>query len=155
MAGGGDFRVTGADDLERLGRRLKATGSGDLRKELLAGIRKTNKPTIAAIRAGTSSKLPNGGGMAAIAAKTKIGTRTRLSGQRVGVEIRGTSRQIKGLRALNAGRLRHPVWGNREVWVEQAVEPGFFSEPIEKDEPRIRRGIQEAMADIARKVERG
>ncbi len=147
-----DFRVTGAEDLEAVAKRLKQAGSGELRKELLRGIRQTNKPTIADIRASARDRLPHGGGLADIVARSSIGTRTRLSGKNVGVEIKGTSGRLRNLRNLNAGRLRHPLFGNRKHYYEQPVEPGFFDDPIEKRADEIRRGIEEVMADVARKV---
>lgn len=149
-----DFEVRGANQLEEVARRLKAAGAGDLRKELLAGIRAANKPVIAEIRASARENLPKSGGLAALIASSSYGTRTRTSGNSVGVQIRGTSRSVKGLRALNAGRLRHPVFGNRSTWVEQSVTPGFFSKPIEKSKEELRHGIETVLADIAKRIER-
>jgi hypothetical protein len=148
-----DASVRGANELEAIGRRFKAAGAKGLRKELLAGIRKTNKPTISAIRANALATLPRRGGLAAEVAGSRIGTRSRLSGNRVGVEIRGVGRI--GLTTLNRGRLRHPVYGNRGTWVQQQVPAGWFTDPIEKDMPRIREGIEDAMKTVARKIERG
>lgn len=147
-----DFRVQGADQLDDLAKRLKAAGNGDLRKELLRGIRETNKPTISDIRASARSRLPHGGGLADTVARASIGTRTRLSGKSVGVEIKGTSWRLRNLRSINAGRLRHPLFGNREHFFVQPVEPGFFDEPIEKRGDEILRGIEDVMADVARRV---
>lgn len=148
-----DAGITGADQLAKLGRRFKAAGKGDLRKELLAGIRKSNKPTITRIRQSALELLPKAGGLAAIVAKSKIGTRTRLSGESVGVEIKGTG--IHNIRGMNAGRLSKPVFGNRDNWVRQSITPGWFNKPIEADAPRIRREIDEAMRHVATKIEKG
>jgi hypothetical protein len=146
----GDFRVTGADDLEKLAKRLKASGDKELRKELLRGIRETNKPTIAKIRESAAENLPRRGGLAAKVARETIGTRTRLTGPSAGVTI-----QRKRGRGLNEGRLRKPVFGNRKVWREQAVKKGWFDDPIEADAPRIREGLQKVMRDVATKITRG
>lgn len=150
---GVDASVRGANELEAIGRRLKEAGDRGLRKELLAGIRKTNKPTISAVRDSARTKLPRRGGLAEEVASSKIGTRTKLSGSRVGVEIKGTGRI--GIRGINRGRLRHPVYGNRKAWVSQQVPAGWFTDPIEQDLPRIREGIEDAMKSVARKIERG
>lgn len=150
-----DFAVTGAHDLERLARRLKEQGGSELRKKLLKGIRETNKPTINAIREEARSTLPHRGGLADLVARSSIGTRTRTSGDNVGVEIRGTGKQVRSLRDLNAGKLRHPVYGNRNNWVEQQIEPGWFDRPIEADLPRIHRALTDVMQDIGRDITRG
>jgi hypothetical protein len=145
----------GARDLETVAKRLKATGRGDLRKQLLAGIRKEGKETVKDIKRSAAESLPHRGGLAELVSRSSYGVRTRLSGNGVGVRIQGTSRSVKSLRALNAGRLRHPVYGNRKVWAEQHVEPGWFDKPIERDAPQIRRGIDRVLSDTAAKIERG
>lgn len=145
----------GARDLERVARRLKETGRKDLRKDLLAGIRKEGKDTVKDIKASAAAELPHRGGLAELVSRSSYGIRTRMSGNSIGVRVQGTSRSVKSLRALNAGRLRHPVYGNRNVWVEQQVEPGWFDKPIERDADNIRRGVDRVLDDIARRIERG
>ncbi len=46
---------------------------------------------------------------------------------------------------------RHPVWGNREVWVKQVGEP-YFSGPIERHLPEVRRDIRAAVDDVMRRL---
>ena len=145
----------GARELETVARRMKAVGRGDLRKELLKGIRVAAKPAVQDVKASARANLPRRGGLADQVARSSFGVRTRLTGNSAGVRIAGTSRSVKSLRAINEGRLRHPVFGNRKVWREQRLEPGFFTDPIEKRAPEIRRGIQQVMTKIANDVERG
>src|SRR5690242_12010056 len=90
-----DLRVTGADDLERVGKRLREVGAGDLRKELLRGIREAGKPVILDVRKSALETLPRRGGLAALVAKSKFATRTRVSGKNVGVQIKGTGKNPK------------------------------------------------------------
>ena len=144
------FRVTGAGDLERLAKRLKAEGGNELKKELLRGIRETNKPTIVKVRRSAAENLPKRGGLAAKVAKETIGTRTRLTGQGAGVTI-----QRKRGRGLNAGRLRKPLFGDKGHWYSQAVAKDWFNRPIEDDAPHIRNGIQKVMQNVAAKITRG
>lgn len=145
-----DFEVRGAGELELLAKRLKAEGGNDLKKELLRGIRETNKPTIAAIRRSAEDNLPKRGGLAAKVAKETIGTRTRLTGNSAGVSI-----ARKRGRGLNAGRLRKPLFGNKAHWYSQAVARDWFNKPIEGDAPHIRDGIQKVMHEVAAKITRG
>lgn len=143
------FKITGADELERLAKRLKELGGTELKKELLRGIRETNKPTIARIKESAQANLPKRGGLAALVANDSIGTRTRLSGSPA-VRI-----QRKRGRGLNEGRLRHPLYGNRKVWVAQTVAKDWFNRPIENDAPKIRANLQKVMQDVAAKITRG
>lgn len=148
-----DVSVRGSEDLERLARNLKAAGAGDLRKELLKNIRASGKPLIADIKANAQHTLPHSGGLAALVAGSKFGVRTRLSGKSVGIRVQASnSIQVEG---LDRGRLKHPVFGNRDNWVGQAVTPGFFSKPAEENVDTFRRGIEKAMTDVANQIERG
>lgn len=152
--------VRGADQLEALGRRLKAAGGNELRKDLLRGIRASNKGTIARIRASARAELPSSGGLAEIVAQSRIGTRTRLVGRGAGVTITGTSKSVRGLRSLNEGQLRHPVFARAEnrnhwAWVTQPVRPHWFDKPVEEDLPSIRTAIEHVMQDVARRIEKG
>jgi hypothetical protein len=145
--------VRGAQQLEAVGRRLKGAAGAPLRRELLRGIRTGVKPTIPAIRESARSELPARGGLAALVAGSSFGVRTRLTGAGAGVRIQGTGRI--GLASLNKGRLRHPVFGNRDVWVSQQVPEGWFDRPIEEDIPHIRAAVDRAMSDVSRKIEKG
>jgi len=145
-----DFEIRGAGELEKLAKRLKDTGGNDLKKELLRGIREANKPTIAKVKKSAAENLPRRGGLAAKVAKEPIGTRTRLTGNSAGVTI-----SRKRGRGLNAGRLRKPLFGNRDRWYDQPVAKDWFNKPIEDDATQIRNGLQKVMQDVAAKIARG
>lgn len=149
----GVFSVRGSDELTTLARRLKDAGSGDLRKELLAGIREAGKKVIPEIREAAQDTLPRSGGLAERVASQAYATRTSLalSGAKVSIVGRG----MKELGDIDRGRLRHPVYGNRDTWSQQAVKPGFFSVTIAKRAPLIRKDIENALDDIAHKLTRG
>jgi hypothetical protein len=151
-----ELTIHGADRLEKVAKALKDGGHKELKKQLLRGFREAGKPVIREIRASALEKLPRGGGLAALVAGSQIGVRTRLGGNTVGVQIRGTNRSLQGLRRLDRGELRHPVFGNREVWVGQggSVTPGWFSKPIESSEGRIRSHMASVLNEVAAKVER-
>ena len=58
----------------------------------------------------------------------------------------------RDLRSLNRGRLRHPLFGDREHWFNQSVHPGWWDEPIEDGVDDIRRELENVLDDIARKI---
>lgn len=155
---GEDISVKGSHELEALARRLKEAGGAELRKEMLRGFRAAGKDTIKSVRTSARSTLPKSGGLADLVAKSSFGVRTRLAGDKTGVQIKGTGKTVRGLRDIDAGHVKHPVFarsGDRKswAWVVQSVKPGFFSDPIQKDLPQIRSSIQRVMADVARKIE--
>ena len=61
-------------------------------------------------------------------------------------------REVKN---LEAGALRHPLFGNRGFWYRQRVRRGFASVPLRAVRPHIVRRIDAELADIKRDVERG
>lgn len=153
-----DFTVTGARELETVGHRLKAAGKsgGGLRRELLRNIRRETKPVLTEIPDNAIDTLPEAGGLSEQVASAQYASRTRLTGNSVGVQIRATGTPgARNLGRLNRGQLRHPLFGDRGRWFSQSVRPGFFSAPIEKRKPRIQRGIKRAMDDTAAKIAKG
>lgn len=47
---------------------------------------------------------------------------------------------------------RHPVWGNRDRWVEQRGEP-YFDRPIQRHRRQVRRDIEAAVNDVMRTLQ--
>jgi hypothetical protein len=59
---------------------------------------------------------------------------------------------------MNAtGSFRHPVFGNREVWVTQIVGPparGFLDKPFEASRPDLQRAVLYALTRIRAQIYR-
>lgn len=148
-----DFTVVGAGDLARLAGRLKAEGHGALRLELMRGIRNAAKRAIPDVTNSALHTLPRTGGLNTRVASQVISVRSSYAGSGARVRLQGQG--MKELRDIDAGRVRHPVWGNRKRWAAQNVTPGFFTNPIVKRAPDIRMEIELIMRAVAYKVTRG
>ena len=147
------IEARGANQLAALAKALKAAGNRELRKDLLAGIRKSGKPAIDAARAEARSSLPTRGGYSAIVGAQSIGVRTRTVGRQAGVRI--TAPRGVGFGADKTGRLRHPVYGRREgTWASQSVPSGWFTKTIEDRAPVFRKDVEAAMRETIRRIER-
>lgn len=154
MPAGFDAKITGAQQLARLARDLKIAGRNDLRREMLRGLRQAARPAAAAIRESAREKLPKRGGLAdLIAEQTHITVRSRTSANRAGVFVITTDPHDIG--RMNRGILRHPVFGNRDVWVGQAITPGWWTDPLLALEPNVQREMAKVLNDVARKLEQG
>lgn len=150
-----DLELRGADDVDALVRRIRTHADAKaLRKELYAGLNRVTKPVREDMKASIGPSLPSRGGLAALVMAKASLTTSAVAGRNAGVRIKARHRSYD-LKRLNEGRLRHPVFGNRGVWVEQTegVNPGFLDEAFEKSKPEIARGVQRVLDDIARKVE--
>lgn len=132
--------------LERVAAAVRASGNKELRRELEKGLRRAVRPMQKTFRAGALGYLPFRGGLAEWVA-SDMRFRTSVSvGERTRLRIRA-SLPGHDLPAINRGRLRHPVFGNRENWVLQLVRPHFW------DDAGIL-GAQEAEKEIVAAVDR-
>ena len=152
-----DVKVMGAESLSRLARDLKAAGERDLRRELLKGVQRAAKPAKEAAKKAALEELPDVGGLAAEIAGSKFSAKTN-TGRNPSVRITAKGRPNRSgrehdLRSLDRGRLRHPLYGNRGHWYNQAVKPDWFTEAMKKQAPEVRKEIVAAIDAVARKLE--
>lgn len=142
----------GAAQLRVLAQRLKAAGAGGgLRRELLRGIKAAADPVLGDVRTAAGADLPHRGGLAARVAGSKFSVQVRTGVNTTGVRIRGQS--AWNIAAMNRGVLRHPVFGNRDVWVTQAIRPSWFDHPIEVKAEPVRLAVVAVVDDVTRRLE--
>jgi hypothetical protein len=161
--------VDGAQRLKRLSRDLRGAANGDLRRELRRQIRDAGRPVVADVRAAAlrveveSSKGGHVDPDKSTGLRRAVAGATGLSVTANGIRIRVSSARLgkthppKLARYLDASfrykRWRHPVFGNRDVWVEQTGEPFFFA-TIRKHTATFRKACLDAMEDVAQKITR-
>jgi hypothetical protein len=142
-----------AREIAAIGKRLKEMGGIEHRKFLLAGIREGVKTAIPDAKQSAIDELPGAGvGFDATVAASKFAARSRLSGSYASIKLVATSSSL--IEEVNRrGRLRHPVFGNRSKWVNQAVPEGWFDNPMEAQSPKIQREIEAVMEDVKNRLE--
>ncbi len=150
-----DLRITGAHQFGDLAKELRRQGESGkgLRKELYKSIQRSTRPLKADAKASAAATLPHRGGLADLVAASKLSTRTRGGGNRVGVRIVATGKKVRDVAAMDRGRLRRPTFGHKP-WVTQQVEPGWFTKPMEAGADKVRREILQAMEKVARLIAR-
>ena len=150
-----DFEIRGADDIDALFKRINAHADKKaIRKELHRGLAKVTPHLRGALVEAIPAALPSSGGLSAmVSGSTKWRTSVK-GGKYAGVTLwaRNTKHDI---RTLTGSRLRHPVWGNRDAWVNQTagVEPAVFLTEFEQNKPHVRKAILQVLNDISRKIE--
>lgn len=147
-----DLTVSGANELAAVSKRLRAAGADGLRREMLRGLRAGAKPLTTVARRSALENLPRKGGLNEVVAAQKFAVRTRTSGSNPGVRVVGVSK--RHLTELDQGRLRHPTFGHKP-WVTQKVKPGWWSEALKGEAPKVRAALLRQLAETARKIERG
>lgn len=171
---GMEVHITGGRDLYAVSHALKKVGNQGLGKQMGKALQAAGKPLRADIRKSAETLLPHSGGYAALMSKSlrfRQGLKTARTTARVELKVWAAGpRQERDVRAVNAGRLRHPVHGKRRYikwrtrpdgtrvripdpgeprlnpWVAQKVKPGFVDRPVDRIGPEITRQMA-AVAD--------
>lgn len=139
-------------ELRELAARLKEIDP-ELRKELFKRLRAAAKPITPATRAVALAKLPAGGGLNKQVAEAKQTITARAGKTTATVAVVLSARQRgSGAWGADQGLVRHPVFGNRERWVNTKVPPRWFTDTAEKEAGGRADEVDQVMDDIARKA---
>lgn len=151
--------MAGAEDFARLARRLKDAGETGLRRELGKAISDAVKPFEATISAAPYLYPYMPDRYADVLAADLRVTTTRHAGATaygVAIKVQGRlhNRQVQ---RLNAGVIRHPVFGDNENWKTQTrgMRPGFFTDATKAAAPGIRAKVTAAVHDVGQKITGG
>ncbi len=146
----------GAGAFSALAADLRKAGAVGLRRELHKALQRQARPVIRAVRESAASRLPRSGGLAGRVAKASItvrGSTARNPSIRIIAKERaGASIDVQ---ALDEGRVRHPLFGNRKHWYAQPVRPGWFTEPLTGHAEAFRAGLGDAIDAIEREISGG
>lgn len=148
-----EVRVKGADELNRLARNLKGADKA-VRRELYAGLQRATKPMRANAKRAAATRLPQRGGLAAEVARSRFSARIKTANRNTRLRIEVSSRKGADLdlRALDRGRIRHPVFGRRGAWVTQEITPEIISGSLANDAPIAQREALAALDRVARQM---
>ena len=147
-------------DLARLSRQLRTVGDAKaIRRDLVRGLRSGAKPALEAVRAAALALPDNPGGRstglrrkAARAASIQVRTSGRQAGVYVRISRARMGNQAGALKGSRSRRWRHPVFGNRDVWVQQASRPEWFDRAARSQAGPARRAVQQVLNDIERRM---
>ena len=146
-----ELQIRGARELGAVAGRLRGAANRDLRLELYRGLRAAVAPIPAAVRRSALATLPRAGGLAALVAASKITTRRRATGADVGIRVTGSHEH--DIAAMDRGRVRHPLYGNKEFWFTQPVRPGWWSTPAGETAPAARTQVVSVLERIKKQIE--
>jgi hypothetical protein len=147
-----DVSIRGAEKLAILSRALKDVGDKELRRELYAGLNRSVRPLREDVRASAPFFLPARYALE-LRHDLKVTTRRRTGGRNPAIFLLGRAKQ-RDVRSLNRGRLRHPLYGNRKYWYTTRIRPGFWTVPLARGAPQVRRELERTLNEVAEKVVR-
>lgn len=138
--------IQGADDFERLARRLRAA---EVERAVTVGFEDEAAATLEKMRRGGVEVAPRRGGLAARIAGVRATSRRAFARMRLDLII--ASLRGDDLASFDEGRVHHPTYGHRP-WVSQDVTPGGFTGPFTRSEPdlqaALRRRLEGVLHDI-------
>jgi hypothetical protein len=150
--------VTGGTELDATAARLRREAIRLQRRVSQATGRAVDRGYRPALVGSVPGFMPSGYAPA-LMANLKVATTVRFTGAFPGVTARVSAPtggpKGRDVTALEAGTLRHPLFGNKGHWYRQRVRRGFASVPLRAVKPLIVREIDRELAEIARDVERG
>lgn len=156
-----DLRCT-HEGLDSLVRALREEEDGkQLRKDLAKNMREALKP--GAVEAKSSIMAMSTAGMGTSPAlrpaiARKIRPEVKLGGRWSGARVKAfKTKNVRGFpnapkRTNRASGWRHPVWGNREVWVQQHGKIDWFDRAFQGREGEYQRAVVNAMEEMARRI---
>lgn len=151
-----------AGNLRAVSRALRAEEDGKaLRKELTKNMRDALRPGAAQAKSAImsmASTTPHAGPALKTAIARKIRPEVRISGKFPGAKIKAfKTKNLRGFpnapkRTNRASGWRHPVYGNREVWVQQTGKVKWFDRAFEGQDAHYKRQVQFALADMVNRI---
>lgn len=144
-----ETRLTGGDGVAQAADRLERLSSP---AQLQDVVERALDPVLAEIpdRASDNAlaRFPRRGGLAADVARRAQHTRERIPG---GLRVSARrGRSGVDVASLDRGRLRHPLFGDREHWYDQKVKPKWWTDAVivarAKTEPALRAAIAERIS---------
>ncbi len=151
--------VTGQRRLVAVAVKLPDLITKEVRQEVRGGFDEPIEAFKADVTEAIREHLPKRGGYAGVFGGS---FRIRRSGQGLKITLTGTAAgkgSKRDSQALDAGRLKHPVFGRRRhgkarPWVTQAIPPDFWSLPARKLAANIGRYAEPVAKRIAARVEK-
>lgn len=150
------IEIRGKEQLTRTAAALATKGNGKaMKRRLSKAIRKEAEPITRQQRRNLAARMPHRGGLAEVLSTAgTFTTRTTYTGKGAGVTITDSWRG-HDMKAVEAGAIRHPVWGRwRRGTPTQRVPAGLLSGPVEGRKRNIQIGILRAMDALAEEIAR-
>ena len=160
------LEYTGAVELRYIAGQIEKARIKSLRTELARAQKRAYAPLQREIKAQAIVSLPHRGGYAGVMARAvKVSIRQNLARRElVAVVYARSRRQLRDVAAVNAGWLRHPVYGRirrlksgvsiANPWVQQRVPPGFVDRPASRLPSRLVRDSLDALDAVIAEIVR-
>lgn len=153
-----DARVLGAQQLREVARHIRNEGDKGLGRQFGKALEKAVEPIKKSIAESAARTMPSG--YAPTLSRSLKHRRTTKTDTRRGAVRLATygdgRKERRDLPALEAGKLRHPVFGRtRSPWVQQRIRAGFHKRGIEKAGGEAEKQILVVVDDFVQRLAKG
>lgn len=162
-----DVRVEGAAELRRVAAQIRAEGRKDLGREMGRALARASEPLKAGIKQSAAATMPRSGGYAAAFDKSlRFKAQQKGDGASASYTLvtyaDGTSER-RDIRALEAGNLRHPIFGRSRPgarkgertanqWSVTSIRPGFHKRGTKNAADEVEKQLGVVVTDFARRL---
>jgi hypothetical protein len=150
-----DVSIEGAAEFRRVAQQMRAQGRRDLSRQMADALTRAARPVEDAIDREAIASMPSGY-RAALSASLEHRQARRTGSQQARLLLRTFAEgQVKrrDLPALNAGKLRHPLYGKRgQTWYVTAVRPGFHERGAAHAMDEVRPELRKVVREFAQKL---
>lgn len=124
--------------LREIAVRLREAGDGALFNSVRAEIRAAARPLVDAVHEAALEKLPKSGGLNEYVAAQHVTISTRTGPRTAGVRLTGP-RKMRSGGQTDSGYVRHPVFGDAEVWRSTEYPPmaGWWTDTLAARSPEV------------------
>jgi hypothetical protein len=162
-----EVRVEGAAKLRRLAAQIRAEGDKGLSRQMSEALSRAIEPVRESIRASAAEAMPRTGGYQAVFDKSlRFRKSQRNSGTEASVILATYAeggKERRDVPALEAGRLRHPVWGrsrpgarkgerHANPWAVTSIRAGFWKRGTAKALDEAQKRMEDVIDDFASRL---
>lgn len=153
-----DARVLGAKQLREVARHIRNEGDKGLGRQFGKALEKTVEPVKKSIAESAGRTMPSG--YAPTLTRSLEHRRSTRSDTRKASVFLATyadgRKERRDLPALEAGNLRHPVFGrSKSPWVQQRIRAGFHERGTEKAGDEAEKQILAVVDDFVQRLAKG
>lgn len=149
-----EISIEGSATLKQVVDRMRAAGRKDLSREMSTALSRVVVPVKASIDVEAGKAMPSG-----YRSLLTGSLRHRMSRRNGGNQARillttyadGKSER-REVRSLEAGKLRHPLFGRKKKWYITVIPPGFHKRGTENAMDDAMDAMHDVVQDFARKL---
>lgn len=152
-----ELTVLGGENLDAKAGQLVREAARLQRRISSAAGRAVSRTFEPALVAATPEFMPAGYARA-LGPDLKVKTQVRFAGSRPGVRARVSAPtggpKGREVSAVEAGRLKHPLFGNKSHWYTNRIKRGFASSTLRKTQPQIVKELDDELAAVRKDLEK-